>query len=249
MRRCSAAASIAPDKLTAASVADFLALGYAHLQVELITRALRYTSVLDTEQFASAVVAAADAAVAGNREVEHEELGRAFDLLSDARNHVYSVDFYVVDVTLLADSTLANRCGKNSRLSSPTNLLVTGEQIEQIAREHSGHAHRVKACTRSRDRVHRRRHVPWRLVYDSIAGGALQASSRQDASAARQHLDRDYEVFGQFEIRVLAAVAGGAEKRWDFAVRCTPRSMAAGCPEPINVKPIGEPAKERRSKR
>ena len=36
----------------------------------------------------------------------HEELARAFDLLADARNHVYSVDFYVVDVTLLAESTL-----------------------------------------------------------------------------------------------------------------------------------------------
>ena len=61
------AAAIDPGKVTAESVADFLALGYAHLQVELITRALRYTSVLDTDQFTSAVVAAAGAAVAGNQ--------------------------------------------------------------------------------------------------------------------------------------------------------------------------------------
>src|SRR5262249_50664618 len=68
------------------SVANFLALGYAHMQVELLTRALRYTSVLDNDQFAGALFAAVEATVAGNHEKEREELSRAFDLLSDARN-------------------------------------------------------------------------------------------------------------------------------------------------------------------
>src|SRR3954447_12705323 len=88
------AATVETGQVTAESIANFLALGYAHMQVELITRALRYTSVLDTDRFASAVIAAAGAAIAGNVETEHDELARAFDLLSDARNHVYSVDFY-----------------------------------------------------------------------------------------------------------------------------------------------------------
>ena len=48
-------------------------------------------------------------------DLEREELGRAFDLLSDARNHVYSVDFYVIDVTLLADSTLGKSLRKKTR--------------------------------------------------------------------------------------------------------------------------------------
>src|SRR4051794_11319089 len=76
------AATVDQGKATAESVANFLALGYAYVQVELITRALRYTSVLDTDQFTSAVVAAADAAIAGNSQIEREELSRAFDLLS-----------------------------------------------------------------------------------------------------------------------------------------------------------------------
>ncbi len=109
------AASIDPANVEAASVADFLALGHAYLQVELLTRAMRYTSVLDTEQFTSAVVAAAGAAATGNRELEREELGRAFDLLADARNHVYSVDFYVIDVTLLAGSTLGEGLRQTGR--------------------------------------------------------------------------------------------------------------------------------------
>ncbi len=81
-------------------------------------------------------VAAAGAAVAGNHESEREELGRAFDLLSDARNHVYSVDFYVVDVTLLADSTLGESLRTKLAAGSRTNLLITGQQIELMAREH-----------------------------------------------------------------------------------------------------------------
>src|SRR6478672_4365252 len=130
------AAAVDLGNATAESAANFLALGYAHMQVELITRALRYTSVLDTDQFGSAVVAAAGAAVTGNQETEREELGRTFDLLSDARNHVYSVDFFVVYMTLLADSTLGESLRGKLASNSPTNLLITGEQIEQIAREH-----------------------------------------------------------------------------------------------------------------
>src|SRR5256885_6984165 len=82
-----------------------------------------------------AVKPADGAAVAGNHETEREELGRAFDLVSDARNHVYSVDFYVVDVTLLADSTLGEALSAKLAIGSRMNLLATGQQIEQIARD------------------------------------------------------------------------------------------------------------------
>ena len=43
-------------------VADFLALGFAYLLIELLTRAMRYSSVLDAERFEATVVAAATAA-------------------------------------------------------------------------------------------------------------------------------------------------------------------------------------------
>ena len=192
------AAAIDPGKVTAESVANFLALGYAHLQVELITRALRYTSVLDTDQFTSAVVAAAGAAVAGNHETEREELGRAFDLLSDARNHVYSVDFYVVDVTLLADSTLGESLRAKLAAGSRTNLLITGEQIERIAREHPETLAELKRALEAGTAS---------IVGGTYRGGAaasqspesLLAELTEGQQAARQHLDREYEVYGQFE--------------------------------------------------
>jgi alpha-mannosidase len=192
------AASVGAGKVNDESVANFLALGYAHLQVELITRALRYTSVLDTDQFASAVVAAAGAAVAGDHETEREELGRAFDLLSDARNHVYSVDFYVVDVTLLADSTLGESLRAKLATGSRTNLLVNGKQIELMAREHPETLAELKRALES--------------GATSIVGGTYRGGTAANQSpesllteltegrrAVRQHLDRDYEIYGQFE--------------------------------------------------
>lgn len=192
------AASIKPDQVAAESVADFLALGHAHLQVELLTRALRYTSVLDSEQFSSAVVAAAGAAVEGNRIAEHEELGRAFDLLADARNHVYSVDFYVIDITLLTDSMLGEPLRAKLATGSPTNLLITGEQIERMAHEYPETLAELKrgmeagtACIVGG--MFRRGAVggqsPESLLSELVAG----------QQAARRHLDHEYEIFGQFD--------------------------------------------------
>src|SRR5258705_9345878 len=192
------AAAVDLGNATAKSAANFLALGYAHMQVELITRALRYTSVLDTDQFTSAVVTAAGAAVVGNHETEREELGRAFDLLSDARNHVYSVDFYVVDVALLADSTLGESLRAKLATGSPMNLLATGQQIEQIAREHPETLAELKRALEAGTAS---------IVGGTYRTGAAASQSPETLLAeliegqrtARQHLDRDYEVYGQFE--------------------------------------------------
>ena len=72
----------------------------------------------------------------GDRGLVAEELGRAFDLLADARNHVYAVDFYVVDVTLLAATTLGESLRSKLASGVPCNVLASGELIEQMAREH-----------------------------------------------------------------------------------------------------------------
>ena len=82
------AAGTSPDSIASDVAADFLALGFAHLQVELLTRAMRYSTVLDTEQFTDAVTSAAKHAVNGDSELVAEELGRAFDLLADAQSRL-----------------------------------------------------------------------------------------------------------------------------------------------------------------
>jgi alpha-mannosidase len=192
-----AAASIAPDQVAPAIAADFLALGFAHLQVELLTRAMHYSPVLDDEQFAGAVVAASRAAVSGNHSLAREELSRAFDLLADARNHVYAVDFYVIDVTLLAPTTLGEPLRGKLAGNAPTSLLLTQELIERMAREHPATLADLRRALEAGTA--------------SIVGGRADANSTGWESpesllaeltnfqeAAVQHLGRECTSFGQF---------------------------------------------------
>ena len=193
-----AAAELSPGQVSDESVANFFALGYAHLQVELITLAMRYSSVLDAEQFTAATVAAAAAAISGNSEVEQEELSRAFDLLSDARNHVYSVDFYVADISLLADSTLGESLRAKLANGARTNLLITGEQLDLMAREHPETLAELRRSLEAGTTG---------IVGGTYRGSAaanqtpesLLAELNEGRQVARRHLDRDFEVYGQFE--------------------------------------------------
>ncbi len=65
------AAEVRPDR-----VADFFALGLAYLQVELLTRQMRYMSNLDEVHFQAETLRAAEAAVAGDEEARAEAPGQ-----------------------------------------------------------------------------------------------------------------------------------------------------------------------------
>ncbi len=113
-------------------VADFLALGYCYLQVELLTRQMRYSTNLDELHFYKQAIAGAKAAAEGNVETARDQLTACFDLLAEERDHYYAVDAYVIDLTLLAATTLgANLC---QQLDSgvPVNLLLTVELLNQM---------------------------------------------------------------------------------------------------------------------
>jgi alpha-mannosidase len=192
------AASISHDTINPAIAADFLALGYAHLQVELLTHAMRYSTVLDDEQFTGAVVAAAQAAVASDDKLAYEELARAFDLLADARNHVYSVDFYVVDVTLLAASTLGEALRTKLAAGSPTSLLITGELIEQLAAQHPDTLEELKRATSASTACI----IGGFFHGNAHAGGPPEGDLRElewGRDAAQKYLQREYEVFAKFD--------------------------------------------------
>lgn len=87
--------------------ADFAALGYTYLQVQLMTRQLRYTSNLDDARFREIVVESATAAMAEDHETANGRLHAAFDLLSAERNQYYSSELHLIDLLLLAPSTLS----------------------------------------------------------------------------------------------------------------------------------------------
>ncbi len=113
--------------------ADFLALGFSHLQVELLTRKLRYMSNLDEGSLQTAVLAATDAAVSGDLEAARQHLQTAFDRLHDAREYFYPTEAKLLDFTLLAPSTLGQPLQTELADATPRNFLVSGEVIEKMA--------------------------------------------------------------------------------------------------------------------
>lgn len=116
-------------------VSDFLALGYAHLGLELLTRQMRYISNLDEVHFEQQIVAAAREAVAGDVESARQHLCTTFDVLMEGRERFYPVDAYLLDLTLTAPTTLGAPLRRELSGGAPVNLLVTAETLEQMARQ------------------------------------------------------------------------------------------------------------------
>lgn len=121
-------------ELDSSLTADFLALGYCYLQIQLLTRQLRYSSNLDEVYFGKLVVDGAQALVDGNHELAKQKLQSSFDLLMEERDNYYPVNALLIDLTLVADSTLGESlCKQVEGAEHPFNLLVSGELAQQIA--------------------------------------------------------------------------------------------------------------------
>lgn len=203
------------------SVADFYALGYLTLQVQVMTRRLRYSSNLDLVTFSEHVVAAAKAfcsasnsphkepatAPATEPSVEHstepaaEPLQAAFDLLAEERDHYFSSDPHLIDLVLVADSTLGPALQQTLAGDHPVNLLLSAATAERIATEFPEIAQRIQE-----------RHRTETL---SIVGGSPDDHSRLDhlgsASVAgwiEQAAERTFAALGVRPI-VFGRLGGG----------------------------------------
>jgi alpha-mannosidase len=113
--------------------AEFFALGLCHLQVELLTRQLRYMSNLDEIQFRQRTLAAAEAVETGASENARDYLRSAFDLLTESREYFFPIEAHLLDLTLVATTTLGPSL--RAELAGPglVNLLLDGETLEVMA--------------------------------------------------------------------------------------------------------------------
>ena len=116
--------------------ADFMALGYCYLEIELLTRQMRYSSNLDETYFKSTAVAAAVAAVEGNAELAHEKLSACFSVLAEERDHYYPVDAFILDLNLTAATTLGSALEQELKRPSPVNVLLSGDLLAEMAAKH-----------------------------------------------------------------------------------------------------------------
>lgn len=127
------AAAFAAEPLDPELALDFMALGYAYLQVELLTRQMRYMSNLDELQVQREAVAGAKAALIGDIEAARKRLQQCFDVLLDARERFYPADNYLLDLTLVADSTLGPPLARALTQSLPVNVLLSGSTARRLA--------------------------------------------------------------------------------------------------------------------
>jgi alpha-mannosidase len=114
-------------------VADFQALGLCYFYVELLTRQLRYMSNLDESTLQNRAVSAANAAVAGDVETARNDLQAAFDLLNEAREYFYPNEAHLVDLTLVAPTTIGKELRAELAWPFPTNLLMSGQTLDRLA--------------------------------------------------------------------------------------------------------------------
>ena len=112
--------------------ADFFALGFAFLMVELLTRQMRYMSNLDQIHMENQSVAAARAAMTGDQETLDKHLSRCFEVLQEARERFYPVESYLVDLTLLADTTLQASLKRELERGATSSFLASGEVLRKL---------------------------------------------------------------------------------------------------------------------
>ena len=196
-----AASSVAGQTVAAQSVdsdlaADFLALGYAYLQIELLTRQMRYMSNLDELHLERQAVQGAQAALAGDADLARQHLTSCFEVLLEARERFYPVDLHLLDLTLVADSTLGASLRSELGQPSPINLLMTGDVARELAeREPETRRLLLEAQTAGRACVVGGEDVEGPLSLASHE--AIRETLRRGDALYRQHLGRGVRIFAR----------------------------------------------------
>jgi alpha-mannosidase len=124
----------AGEPLPGASLAEeFHALGLATLLSELLAQRMRSSSSLEGTGFADAAVRAAQAAISGDDEGSRTALRECYESLESSRAHYYPVDVWLLDIILLAESTLGDTLEQELRAPVAAAIVATGVMIEKLA--------------------------------------------------------------------------------------------------------------------
>jgi alpha-mannosidase len=118
------------------TTADFLALGHCRLQLELLTRQMRYYGDLDTTRLEGSVIAAARAAVAGDQPAVERHLSACFEVLLEGRERFYPVDCYLADLCLVTADAADEHWSGLLQSSAPANFLMTASTLRELATAH-----------------------------------------------------------------------------------------------------------------
>jgi alpha-mannosidase len=111
---------------------DFLALGLAYLEIELLTRKMRHFSNLDEVHLQREAVAAAEAALVGDAETARTRLAACFEALAEARERFYPVDCCLIDLCLLIPRLADDHLRTALASGKPISLLASAADLDEI---------------------------------------------------------------------------------------------------------------------
>src|SRR5262249_1361463 len=111
---------------------------------ELLSRRMHHFEGFDDGHLRREVFVAAEAAVAGDAEKARGHLKTCFEALTETRERFYPGEFYLIDLCLLIPRLADAHLERALEASTPINVLLTGADLETIAREHPGLAEKVR---------------------------------------------------------------------------------------------------------
>jgi len=189
--------------------ADFLALGFCHFHVEVMSQQLRYMSSLDASSLETSALSAAKSAISGDAESARKHLQSAFDRLHEAREYSYSSygSTRFLDLTLTAPGTLGEDLRAEMRLanSAPRNLLISGNLLDIIAERHPATLDAIRrAVDEKRLGLIGGEYVELPLPMLDLE--AIETNLRRGLAAYERHLVRRPTCFGRRRFGLTAGL-------------------------------------------
>ena len=68
-----------------------------------------------------------------DHELAHDRLSACFDVLAEERDHYYPVDAFILDVTMMAPTTVGQSLRDQLAAPIASNLLLSGELLTHVA--------------------------------------------------------------------------------------------------------------------
>lgn len=123
---------VADDSNRPLLLEDFYALGYAILQVQILARKLRYSYNVDWIVFTEQILNAARASVTGDAEETERWLQVCFDSISQERDRYCSQQAYILNVVMLAESTLGKSLVRQLAKPHPMSLVASASLLANL---------------------------------------------------------------------------------------------------------------------
>ena len=112
--------------------ADFFSLGYCYLQIQLMTRQLRYSSSLDEKQFQHAVGQALQTMQDRDERAYAQAMQQCFDLLREERCRYYPSNASLVDYVCLDEKHLGQPLQATLEQPNAITLQASGATLQSL---------------------------------------------------------------------------------------------------------------------